>query len=80
MAEVLQVKTFAYENHRLLSYHDNGFCDMIITLSILLHITTISNGFWTCHFILRIYALKLNSQHYCMYYKLFKFFFTVVVM
>ena len=36
---VLLVKVPAHNNYRLLSYHDNGFCDMIITLSILLHIT-----------------------------------------
>ena len=36
---VLLVKAHAHDNHRLLSYHDNRFCNKIITLSILLHIT-----------------------------------------
>ena len=36
MTGMLQVKAPAYDNHKLLSYHNNGFCDMII---ILLHIT-----------------------------------------
>jgi len=39
MTGVLQFKAYACDNHRLLSYHDSGFCNMIITLSILLHIT-----------------------------------------
>ena len=39
MTEVLPIKAHAHDNHRLLSYYDNGFCNMIITLSILLHIT-----------------------------------------
>ena len=39
MTGVLLVKLPTHDNHRLLSYHDNGFCDTIITLSILLHIT-----------------------------------------
>ena len=36
---VLLVKAHTHDNLRLLSYQDNGFCNMIITLSILLHIT-----------------------------------------
>ena len=36
---VLLVKAHAHDNHRLLSYHDHGFCDTIITLLILLNIT-----------------------------------------
>ena len=36
MTGVLLVKARAHDNHRLLPYHDNGFCNMII---ILLHIT-----------------------------------------
>ena len=39
MTGVLLVKTPAHDNYRLLLYHDNGFYDMIITLSILLQIT-----------------------------------------
>jgi len=35
MAEVLQVKAHAHDNHRLLSCHSNGFCYTIITLLIL---------------------------------------------
>ena len=38
MTEVL-LPTHA--NQKLLSYHDNRFCDTIITLSILLHISTL---------------------------------------
>ena len=52
MTGVLLFKAPAHDNHKLLSYDmiidnglsyhiiDNGFCNMIITLSILLHITT----------------------------------------
>ena len=36
MTGVLQVKAHTHNNHRQLSYHDNGFCDTIITLSILI--------------------------------------------
>ena len=49
MTGVLLVKVPAYNNHRLVSYHDNGFCDMIITLSILLNITTCTRCTYTTH-------------------------------
>ena len=35
---------YTHDNHRLLSYHNNVFCNTIITLSILLHITTTITG------------------------------------
>ena len=44
MTGVLLIKAPTHDNHRLLSYHDNGFCDMIIILAILLHITTGENA------------------------------------
>ena len=39
--QLMTSATFARDNHRLLSYNNNGFCNMIITLLILLHITTL---------------------------------------
>ena len=39
---VLLVNTHTHDNHRLLSYHDNGFCYTIITISMLLHITSLN--------------------------------------
>ena len=40
MTGMLLVKAHAHDNHRLLLYHENAFCDMIITLSMPLHIIT----------------------------------------
>jgi len=50
---MLQVKAHANDNHRLLSYHDNGFWDTIIILTILLHITK--------SYITIIHLMHLNS-------------------
>ena len=34
MTGVLQIKAHAHDNNEILSYHNNGFHDMIITLRI----------------------------------------------
>ena len=44
MAGGLLIKAPTHDNLRLLSHHDNGFCNAIIILSILLHITSVHGG------------------------------------
>jgi len=61
MTGVLLVKAHADDNHRLLSYHDNGFCDTIITLSILLHVISQNKYFEHRRFHPMIYKQQVGK-------------------